>query len=259
MYIKEREFTFGADPELFLRPLSETKKTEDNKVFYWSASGLVPGTKSKPFPVNGGAVQLDGMALEFNINPVKTKAGFIRRIKRVVGEARKIVEPKGFGVYADPVAYFDQKHYDEQPKEAKDLGCNPDMNAYTMKPNPTPKPPTGEIFRTGAGHIHIGWGNGFNVDDPEYIEACCHIVKHLDTCVGKPLMMVDPGYRRRELYGDVGAFRPKPFGVEYRSPSNFWLNTTELMSWVFDNTTMAIENAFTKDTYNYRVDPAPAP
>ena len=42
----------GADPELFLKK---------NGKFH-SAYGTIPGTKRKPYPVPGGAVQIDGMA-----------------------------------------------------------------------------------------------------------------------------------------------------------------------------------------------------
>ena len=50
--------TVGADPELFV------KKGRS----FQSAYGMIPGTKQKPKKVIKGAVQVDGMALEFNID-----------------------------------------------------------------------------------------------------------------------------------------------------------------------------------------------
>ena len=47
----------GADPELFVK--------KDGVVV--SGHDLIQGTKADPFPVQDGAVQVDGMALEFNI------------------------------------------------------------------------------------------------------------------------------------------------------------------------------------------------
>ena len=49
----------GADPELFVMK---------NGKFH-SADDLIPGSKDEPYPVENGAVKVDGMALEFNIRP----------------------------------------------------------------------------------------------------------------------------------------------------------------------------------------------
>src|SRR3546814_7881426 len=38
------------------------------------------------------------------------------------------------------------------------------------------------------------------------------------------------------MYGAAGAFRTKPYGVEYRVLSNAWLKDSNLMSWVYKNT-----------------------
>ena len=35
------------------------------------------------------------------------------------------------------------------------------------------------------------------------------------------------------MYGKAGCIRVKPYGVEYRTLSNAWLNSEELMAWVF--------------------------
>jgi hypothetical protein len=43
----------------------------------------------------------------------------------------------------------------------------------------------------------------------------------------------DPDTKRRELYGKAGAFRFKPYGVEYRVLSNFWLHTPDRMEYVW--------------------------
>ena len=58
MLVNNKKFTIGADPEVFVADsLTNT---------FVSAHDLVPGTKLEPFAVNKGAVQVDGMALEFN-------------------------------------------------------------------------------------------------------------------------------------------------------------------------------------------------
>lgn len=52
-------YLVGADPELFVSKAG----------VILSAFGLVGGTKKVPQKVERGAVQVDGMALEFNIDP----------------------------------------------------------------------------------------------------------------------------------------------------------------------------------------------
>lgn len=54
------KFTIGCDPEIFV-------KKNGRPV---SAFGLVQGTKESPQKTKFGAVQVDGMALEINTNPV---------------------------------------------------------------------------------------------------------------------------------------------------------------------------------------------
>ena len=62
--------TIGCDPEFFVK--------ENNK--FVNAHGLIEGTKDFPQLVNKGAVQVDGMALEFNINPAKNSKEFVSNI-----------------------------------------------------------------------------------------------------------------------------------------------------------------------------------
>jgi hypothetical protein len=51
---------------------------------------------------------------------------------------------------------------------------------------------------------------------------------------------MDNGIERKQLYGKAGAYRPKSYGVEYRSLSNFWIFEPELIRWVWRNTERAL-------------------
>jgi len=199
----------GADPELFV--------TKDGS--FHSGHGIIPGNKLNPFPVPGGAIQVDGMALEFNIEPADTEDTFVENINQVLKQLRKMV-PSEFHFSTSPHAMFSRRHFEEQPEEAKMLGCEPDFNAYTMEENPLAK--DNSRFRTAAGHIHLGFTEVEDIYNQSHMETCATLVKQLDYFLGLPAIRVD-SLERRALYGRAGSFRPKTYGVEYRVLSNFWL------------------------------------
>lgn len=222
----------GADPEVFMKRGGE----------FHSAHGVIPGDKKNPHKVKCGAVQVDGMALEFNIDPAKNEKEFITNLKTVMGVLQSMVPD--YELAAVPVANFSLEHMKAQPAEALELGCEPDFNAWEKGAvNPRPN---GEVaFRTGAGHVHIGWGSDFDINDPDHLEACCMVVKQLDYYLGLGSLAYDTeGVERRVMYGAPGAFRPKPYGVEYRVLSNAWLKSEKLMSWVYRMTKKGIEDLF---------------
>ena len=219
-------FQIGADPELFVKKGAE----------YLSAYGLIPGDKQYPHPVNNGAVQVDGMALEFNIDPADTEDGFIFNIKSVMQQLMQMVPD--YEVVTDPVATFSEEYLKTQPLAALMLGCDPDFNAWTGEINK--KPEAVRPIRTAAGHVHIGWTEDADIQDELHLNSCRMIIKQLDFCLGLPSLLFDKDTERRELYGAAGAFRPKSYGVEYRVLSNRWLSDDRLIRWVYRATEDAL-------------------
>lgn len=215
------EFLIGADPELFVK--------KNGKLV--SAHGLIPGNKHAPFVVDGGAVQVDGMALEFNINPASTAKEFNNNINKVLGHLKQMVGPD-YEFDFSPVATFGQDYIDDQPAEAKELGCDPDFNAYTNVINPKPNANLG--IRTASGHIHIGWTSDQDVNDPDHIEACQMVTKQLDITLGLACKIWDRDEVRSQMYGKLGTYRVKPYGVEYRTPSNIWVKDVITRRLVFN-------------------------
>jgi hypothetical protein len=157
-------------------------------------------------------------------------------------------------MYDKPVAEFGFDYINAQPDEAKILGCEPDFNAYTQAANPRPDAAT--PFRTASGHLHIGWTKDVNPQDPGHFEACCSLSKMLDVKLGIPSLLWDTDQKRRLLYGKAGCFRPKPYGMEYRTMSNAWLDPQRpyLRKMVFSETTKAITELFNNDeAWNVKV------
>ncbi len=220
-------FKLGADPEMFV---------QDNKGQFVSAYGMVKGNKEHPTPVKNGAVQVDGMALEFNIDPSESEAQFVHNISTVIEQMKAMVPH--FRVVATPVAHFGYEYIKSQPDEAKELGCNPDYSAYTGSENP--RPDADLPFRTGAGHVHIGWTNHKIPLEDQHFRSCISVVKQLDVFLGIVSVLFDDNVQRREMYGKAGAFRPKPYGVEYRVLSNAWVAEERLQKWVYRATMNAL-------------------
>lgn len=222
--------TIGADPELFV---------VNKGGQFRCAHGMVPGTKDKPFPVNKGAVQVDGFALEYNIDPCETADQFVDYNQTVLAQMREMI-PDGHEFAIVPSARFNGNHFRAQPDEARELGCTPDYNAYTLEENK--KPDNKTTMRTAAGHIHIGFCEDADPMSDEHMIRCATLVKQLDCYLGLPSILFDQDKERRAMYGAAGSFRPKPYGVEYRVLSNAWLLNENRMRFVFNQTVAAVND-----------------
>lgn len=230
-------FTIGCDPEIFVKD-SKTQK-------FVSAHGLIEGDKEKPHKIPDGAYQVDGMAVEFNTDPLHLIAGggttFSAKVLNVMRRLDSAVKKNNPDLVQaiQATADFDPEYLESQPEKAKELGCDPDFNAYTMKENPRPESDK-VYFRTGAGHVHIGWTADAPTDNPDHRAICAELVKILDASVGLASVYYEEDNRRRELYGKAGAFRPKPYGVEYRTPSNFWIKSHAHRRAMYDTCSWAV-------------------
>lgn len=232
-------FTFGCDPELFVFDSKDRPVPAD----------MIPGTKAEPFKVPKGAVQRDGMAAEFNIDPVTTFEEFNDSILTVMSELKKFL-PRGYSLKTVPFVRFDPEIFDRAPDEAKELGCMPDFNAWTGEINPPPADPEDPFLRTASGHLHIGWTEDEAPGDPQHVMNCRDLVKQLDWYLGTWSTLKDKDTTRRKLYGKAGACRFKDYGVEYRVLSNFWLSTkaNRLQVWNRMCTAIALmKNKFMPD------------
>ena len=109
---------------------------------------------------------------------------------------------------------YDHKFSDEQlvSKKAKEIERQPFIvvGKGLVKPEPYK-----DNRRFTSGHIHLSWEyKGLGEVSPELI------VKTLD----KVLLPEDRSWLERvENYSTPGAYQLKPYGLEYRSLTNFWL------------------------------------
>jgi hypothetical protein len=222
------EIKIGCDPEVFVRQQGTFK----------SAYGLIQGDKANPQPVRNGAVQVDGMALEFNIVPALTEDQFAYNVQDVFNQLKLMVPD--YEIVTVPVAQFDPAYMAAQPMEALELGCDPDFNAWHQGAV-NQKPNGDRPMRTASGHIHIGWTDGQNINDGEHQANCNEVAKQMDFFLGLPSLAYDDDKLRRSMYGKAGCVRYKAYGVEYRTLSNAWLRSESLMRWVYRNAQKGME------------------
>lgn len=228
------QILIGADPEVFVKDPKKNK--------FLAAYGIIPGTKKEPYKHNRGTCQVDGVAMEFNVDPSPNATRFLKSIEDNLSflSFRLNNYNPDLVISCEPTATFDDDYFQELPPEAKEMGCDPDHNAYTGEVNPPPA--TDLPLRAGGGHIHIGWGKDFDIEDAGHILSCCEVVRQLDVSLFIASHLYDKDTKRRTLYGRPGAFRPKPYGCEYRVLSNRWVRSPHLQRWVFNTTVRSVKD-----------------
>lgn len=238
----------GADVEIFLRTPNGAPKT---------VIGLIGGTKEHPLPVineKGYALQEDNVALEWNIPASASRHEFVYGVSRIMEEIQARCKKLDVVPAIEASMRFPEDVL-RHPQALK-FGCEPDFNVWTRSMNESASPdnPEAKTLRTAGGHIHIGFElpNGNAPQMPENVIEIEAVVKALDVFLGVPSIFLDKDKDRRLLYGRAGAFRPKPYGVEYRVLSNFWTRSPELVEWAYQSVHQAVE---TVNAYNLDIGP----
>ena len=213
--------SIGSDPELFLVDVNDE---------IISAVRKVGGTKKKPKALRkpGFFVQEDNVLVEYNIPPQETKSGFVDAIQDGMELIKEII-PENHSLKIKASHRLHPRHL--KSAQARTFGCDPDICAWDRTTSVSDNAPT--TLRTTGGHVYIGY-EGVTEDLNFKIAKACDIV------LGVPSMLLDLDHERRELYGKAGSFRHKPFGLEYRTLSSFWIANKELIEWVYDGTQAAL-------------------
>jgi hypothetical protein len=232
--------SIGADVEVFL------KNKHSNQVV--SAEGYIKGTKENPFIFdkknNFFSTSLDNVLAEFTIPPANNVEDFVKYLQKGLSYINKSI-PKDLCTHIFPAANLDNNFL--KTEQALKFGCEPDANAYLKWVNITPSSKD-KTLRSAGGHIHLGYNETYLVPDLQNPnEEILNndlvrqtIIKALDLFVGIPMLIYEPNNKRKELYGKAGAYRPKTYGVEYRTLSNYYLTSEKLTKLVFNNTIEAI-------------------
>ena len=214
------EITIGADPEFFL--------CDEMDYGIVSALDIVEGTKEKPLPLDksldeGFNYHRDNVMIEVGVPPTSDPYKFADQIATAINWANYKVheqsdEDQSLAIYrnASVLQFEDEDLVDPR---AREFGCEPDNDAY--EGGAQRQAPDGIMgsWRTAGGHVHIGTDVGFNC--PEFIVALL-----CDAYLGINKTNENDGVHHGEApymhYRKPGLYRTKPYGIEYRSPSNNW-------------------------------------
>lgn len=197
----EFNLLFGTDAEFFL------EDSNDNVI---PASTCIPGTKESPFKLDNGVCHPDGLSLEVGCPPADTAEGMLANLFAVIDEVKtKYLDPNGITI-SDKM---EVKVADVLGATKKDLefGCGSEYErgSSTMFKNGAR---SGE-YRYSGFHIHLGYTEGQEDSYWSYCDAS-KLVHLLDQeTIKAGLGTTD---RRAKQYGGIGAFRVKPYGLEYR-------------------------------------------
>lgn len=228
--------TMGGDPEFFIA-------NKRGKII--NADAFLPG-KDKPITIERchgprrSSLFFDGIQAEMAVAYNGCREFFADNIKWCWDEVLKRI-PADHTIVLKPATKVQPAVLKQADPEARRFGCSPDFNAYTCSTNTPEMDASRHPFRYAGGHLHFGSSN-YLERNPLVLrmgtteEGHLELVKLFDLLVTIPTLSLDnaPGsVRRRSKYGKAGCFRPTPYGIEYRTPSCWWLRSPMTVSLVY--------------------------
>ena len=223
------KFTFGTDPEFML---------VDKKGNHISAIDVVPGNRNERHLHNGHEFFYDNVLAECAIKPGKTKEEAIENIREALTHYAELVQPYKLKAQAA----WNYKPEQLTHEHAIEAGCSAEHCAYqiaVMEPLAAEEFLMGGTLRTGGGHIHLGTTCFASIT-----LGSSWLTKVLDMFVGVPSIFIDKdptSKERKVLYGQPGRYRPKDYGLEYRTVGNFWLTSPKLVEIIYELCDCAIQ------------------
>jgi len=212
----------GADPEFFVL---------DSDYSVLNAIKFIKNNKKTPKKINDYKFFYDNIALEVNFTPAKTKDELVSKIDKCFSETKKLLGGNKISLQAHAIV----NSIELKDKNAKEINCEPDIDSYKFCYNKLPSNlynNTNE--RCIGGHVHIGGFKNDLICDP-FMKPL--FVYMLDLFLAIPYNLLDNSVassKRRKTYGKAGSYRCKPYGIEYRVLSPFWLQNDQTVQLLYD-------------------------
>lgn len=218
---KHLKFNIGCDPEFFL-----------------SKNGNIIGSEKaipeEGFHNNYGKIIRDGIQCEINPNSATCRETLAYNIQDCFKQMINQMKITKFKTDFSQTVAITKKEMDSLSPQSKIFGCAPSFNAYTKTNEISIKDASSYMKRSAGGHIHLGTNNNIFTTTERKKLTPERLIPLLDILVGNTCVLLDRdegNIERRKVYGKAGEFRIPTHGIEYRTLSNFWLNSYQLFSF----------------------------
>lgn len=242
--------TFGCDPEFFFskdgRIIGAEKVLPEEGLVYKSGDllGNPEDGRHTSIGTDPSKIIIDGVQAELNPRPNICRANLGNEIaccfKKLAGFVK---DKKGINIDFYQTIKLDKEDMDVLSDKSKKFGCMPSKNAHNGgKESRMSVDASVYQYRSAGGHIHLGSKLGDKIVK-EVLAQPERIIKLMDVIVGNTCVLIDRdagNIERRKVYGRAGEFRTPKHGVEYRTLSNFWLRSYQLMSLVMGLARVAV-------------------
>lgn len=228
------KFTVGGDPEMML---------VNPKGHIISSLDVFPQhNKNNKIDFGGGySTYPDNVLMEGTLPPANGQEEMLEHYRSLFRLAHGALQGNHLRAQASHVFTPDQLTHEG----ALTVGCNPEFCAWQVEQY---SPTLVDGLRTSGAHIHLG---AEMLLEPQNVLDC---IKLMDIFVGVPVSILDcdpTGQARKALYGKMGRFRPRPYGAEYRTLSNFWLHSPNTAKLVYDLTAHVVDIVEAGDAEKY--------
>lgn len=238
---KSIDATMGGDPEFFVA--NRRGKILGSDSFFPGKENPLTFDGMPAFDGKSRTLKLffDGIQAEMNIGAQHCREYSTTNVYRCFKKAIGIIEKKNLfhQIILKPSVKVARSVIMNADPEARRFGCEPDFNAYTLTTNTGEIDATNHLYRYAGGHIHLGVSSQYikkNSGEGKIAkteEGHLRIIRLLDLILGIPCVLLDDSEeakRRRAQYGKAGCFRPTPYGIEYRTPSCWWIKSPTTVS-----------------------------
>lgn len=234
--------TIGTDPEFMIRNVTAGSITSAIPVIKHGKEDKVYLTKDKAF-----SIYFDNTMAECNVPPASSEDEMIANLQKLFALSHKSL---GANYIMEATASHSFTKAECADPNAAIFGCSPEYCAWTFEEKRPPEGSAGNVFRSAGGHIHIGrsdFGKYEEGQDGVFLMdfvSKAEIIQVMDATVGLALAYLDndpTSKARKALYGEAGRHRLPIYGVEYRTPGNYWLSSPSLARLVCKLTEFAAQ------------------
>jgi len=212
----------------------------DSKGTPVSVIGKLGGEKGNPQTCEHGGYLEDCVAFEINPEPVpysgdlNESAGlFARNIHHCLRAVNVKAQELKLKTKLQSSMLFPASEL--LHPDAQVSGCSASYDAWSL--TRTSPPNLAETrWRFASGDIHVGWPN-----PNEWGKfARVNVARVLDLVFYSAMVAYTEKDERANSYGKPGIHRPTPYGVEYKSVSNFWMTSQAGCKWAYKSALKAM-------------------